>query len=52
MRHDQFWRRVGQPLREREILKAICLEHLQEHQIGVACVLDVVQQGLLHVSFS
>src|SRR4029077_14458095 len=46
MRLDQFRRRVSQPLRERKVLKAIGFEHLQEHQIGVACVFDVVQQGL------
>ena len=50
MRHDQFRRRVSQPFREGKVLKAIGLEHLQEHQIGVACILDVVQQALLHVS--
>src|SRR5207302_4182920 len=42
---------MSQPLGERKVLKTIDLaEHLQEYQIGVAGVLDVVQQGLLHVS--
>src|SRR5437016_14582141 len=51
MRHDRFRRRVSQPLRKGEVLKTIDLaEHLQEYKIGVTCVLDVVQQGLLDVS--
>jgi hypothetical protein len=41
---------VSQPLREAKILKTISLKHLQEHQIGVACILDLVQQGLLHLA--
>jgi len=50
MGHHQFRRRVSQPLREGKILKAISLEHLQEHQIGVACILDLVRQELLHLA--
>jgi len=46
MRDEQFRRRASQLHRERKVLKTISLEHLQEHQIGVACILDLVQQGL------
>jgi hypothetical protein len=41
---------MSQPLREAKILKAISRKHLQEHQTGVACILDLVQQGLLHLA--
>ena len=42
--HDRFGRSMSQPLREREVLKTIDLsEHFQEHQVGVACVLDVME---------
>jgi hypothetical protein len=34
MRPDQFRRRVGQPLRERELLIPVGLEHLEKHQIS------------------
>ena len=48
--HDRFRRSMSKPFRERKVLKTIDLaEHLQEHQIGVACVLDVVELGLLDV---
>src|SRR6266852_5283482 len=33
MRHDQFRRRVGQPLRERHILIITAFEHFQEDQV-------------------
>lgn len=42
MRDEQFRRCASQLHGERKILKTIGLEQLQEHQIGVACVFDLV----------
>src|SRR5260370_13789048 len=41
--------RVGQPLRKRHILIEAALEHLQEDQVCIPCILDVMQQGFFHV---
>src|SRR5438874_3619440 len=50
VRHDQFRRRVSEPLRKRKLLIAIALEHFEKNQIGIAGVLDVMQQRFLHIA--
>src|SRR5438105_2474832 len=50
MSHDQFRRRVGQPLRERKVLVLRAFEHLEEDQVAIPCVLDVVQQSFFDVA--
>src|SRR5260370_4259618 len=47
--HDKFRWSVGQPLRQRKILIVAALEHLQEDQVRVTCILNVMQQRFLHV---
>src|SRR5258706_11972978 len=50
MRHHQFWRRVSQPICERQVLVVAALVHFEKYQICVTCILDVMQKRFLHVS--
>ena len=43
--HDEFGRRVGDPVGEREVLVGVGLEHLEKDEVGVAGVFDVVAEG-------
>src|SRR5882724_1389708 len=49
VRHDQFRRRMRQPLRKRQVLVETALEHFKKYQVRVTGVLDVMQQRFLHV---
>src|SRR5436305_11608124 len=47
MRHHQLRRGVGQPLGEGKVLIVAALEHFQEDQVRVTCILNVMQQRFL-----
>ena len=50
MGRNQFWRRVGKPFGERQVLVVAGLEHFEKFQVGVAHILDIMRKSFLDVA--